>query len=116
MKSNFTPGSGINVAGCKATHLASEAVAVEDFGPELQGDASHELHVWLFRWLFFQEILSRDQVRDVVVGENRPTVLFAEFAQTPRPFTDVRPDGVAELDGSHDLPYIGKQESSDSLF
>src|SRR5271157_5152232 len=115
MKPNLAPTGRINISRRKAAHLTGESVAVKNFCAELGRDDAVELNR-SFWGLFRQQVLSRFQVRAIVVCKDNPAFLLPQFAYTPRPFADFFTRGVANLYGGNHLPDMSKKELPDSLF
>lgn len=88
METDLPSGGRINFAGAKAAHLAGEAITVKNLGPKFRGNRSAELDCGFFRRCFFQEVLTGLEVGAVIVREDRPVFVLAQFTNAPRPFAD----------------------------
>src|ERR1700676_1573962 len=96
MKPNLAPGGRINISRRKTAHLTGKAVAVENFCAELRRNNAVALNR-SFRGPFRQQVLSRLQIRTIVVCENNPAFLLPQFAYAPRPFADLHTGRIANL-------------------
>ena len=81
MQADLAPSGRINISGRKAAHLTSEAIAVENFRAELRGDGVFEFEC-RFRGPLRQEVLSRLQIRTIVVRKDDPSVLLSVYRRT----------------------------------
>lgn len=88
---------GVNLPRTLAAHLAGETVSVQHLRPQLRRYGLGKIDRRLFRGLFLQKIFVRLQIRPVIVRENRPMFILAQFAQPPGPLTDICPGGIAHL-------------------
>src|SRR5664280_771716 len=81
MKPNLAPSGRINIPRRKAAHLTGKAVSIKDFSAKLRRDEAVELECSFWR-LFRQEVLSRLQIRTIVVCKDDPPLLLPVHQRT----------------------------------
>lgn len=81
MQPDLAPSGRVNIPRRKAAHLTGEAVAVENFCAELRRDGAFEFEC-CFRGPFRQEVLSRLQIRTIVVRKDDPPLLLPVHRRT----------------------------------
>ena len=95
-------------SGNGATHLASEAVAIENVGPGFLGYLPCKSGLWLGR---FEQILSGLEVGPVIVREDLVTLFSAQLANSPCPFANASGHRAQLLGLEHLADMVQKEKA-----